>query len=65
MSEDDLQNADLSNLRVNEMTVEQRMEMRRRYQNFIRNVMKGSAIGSSSPPAAKNPTKWVPTKVIR
>jgi len=69
VSNHDLRNADLSSLRVNDMTTEQKTELRRRYQEFLRHVMKkGSATAGASPgpaPAPPKHTKWVPSKVIR
>jgi hypothetical protein len=56
MDDDDLQQADLSHLRLTEMTVEQKTEMRRRYVDFVRRLAK--------PPTAKRKvatlSKWMP-----
>ena len=65
MATNDLRNADLSKLQVNDMTKEQKLELRRRYQNFLKQYMKDAAKASAAPPPPKKHTKWVPTKVIR
>jgi hypothetical protein len=61
MEEKNLRNADLSHLRVQEMTPEQRAEMRRRFEHFVRNVMrKGKA--AAAPQKTPRAAKWVPGK---
>jgi hypothetical protein len=56
MDDEDLQQADLSHLRLTEMTVEQKAEMRRRYVDFVRRLAKPPA------PARRPATigKWMP-----
>ena len=56
----ELRQADLSNLRVQDMTPQQRGELRRRYADFVRHF-------DGAPPAAAKPkavgkriSKWVP-----
>ncbi|HEV2676849.1 MAG TPA: hypothetical protein VGV37_20145 [Aliidongia sp.] len=55
---DDLRQADLSNLTINQMTKEQRAEIRRRFEEFI------SAFAKNGPnqqiTAAPKVRKWVP-----
>jgi hypothetical protein len=61
MQDEDLRQADLSHLRLGEMTDEQKAELRRRYADFV------SRLGK--PPATKpvrtkapNAVKWMPAK---
>jgi hypothetical protein len=63
MGDDDLRNADLTQLSVREMTPTQRAELKRRYQTFV------AAFGPTTAaklPASKTrtpkPKKWVPGK---
>jgi hypothetical protein len=64
MSDDELRQADLSHLRIDQMTPEQKAEMRRRYDEFVRSIAgrapkpSRSAAGTAPP----NTTKWVPKK---
>jgi hypothetical protein len=55
---DDLRQANLSHLKINEMTAEQRAEIRRRFEEFV------SAFAKSGPKqqitAAPKVRKWVP-----
>jgi hypothetical protein len=55
---DDLRQANLSHLKINEMTAEQRAEIRRRFEEFV------SAFTKSGPnqqiTAAPKVRKWVP-----
>jgi len=55
-----LRQADLSNLRVQDMTPEQRAELRRRYADFVRHF--DCAPPSAAPPKAgrKRIRKWMP-----
>ena len=46
MSDADLRQADLSHLSLAEMTQEQRAEMRRRYDDFVKRLAKPPAAGS-------------------
>jgi hypothetical protein len=57
---EDLRNADLSNLSVDDMSPEQRAEMRRRFRDFLQNVWKAAPATPSRP--AKKIRRWVPTK---
>lgn len=65
MADDDLHNADLSQLSVRDMTPAQRAELKRRYQTFV------AAFGPTTAaklPAGKakttKPKKWVPGKKV-
>ena len=61
MEQKNLRNADLSHLLVQDMTPEQRAEMRRRFEHFVRNVMrKGKA--APRPQKTPRPAKWLPGK---
>jgi hypothetical protein len=59
MDDDNLRQADLSHLRLTEMTAAQKAEMQRRYADFVRRAAK-------KPPAAAaarrqgNVSKWQP-----
>ncbi len=61
MPDEDLQQADLSHLRLNDMTAAQKAEMRRRYVDFVRRLAKPPA----SPIRVSKATSWVPAKKIR
>ena len=67
MSDDELRQADLSHLRIDQMTPEQKAEIRRRYDEFVRSLAgrapKPSRNAASATPP--NATKWVPTKKVR
>jgi hypothetical protein len=60
VTEEQLRQADLSHLRLQDMTPGQRAELRRRYENFSRHF------GSRAPPSSAEPKKkprvrkWVP-----
>jgi hypothetical protein len=60
VTEEQLRQADLSHLRLQEMTPDQRAELRRRYEIFIRHF--GSGLPSSSAAPKKKPQvrKWTP-----
>ena len=59
--EDELRQSDLSHLRLQDMSPDQRAELRRRYNDFVRHFGRG---GNTSPsPAESKPSprrKWVP-----
>jgi hypothetical protein len=57
----ELQQADFSNLRVQDMTPQQRAEIRRRYADFVRHF-DGSPQAAAQPKAAagRRISKWVP-----
>jgi hypothetical protein len=62
MQDEELRQADLSHLRLAEMTAEQKAEMRRRYVDFVRRL--------ANPPARKarpaaGAAKWMPGKRVR
>jgi hypothetical protein len=58
MTDEDLQQADLTHLRVTEMTPEQKAEMRRRYVEFVRRLAKPPV--AAAPARVSKATKWVP-----
>jgi len=61
MTDDDLSQADLSQLSLRQMTPAQRAELKRRYQTFVANFQPDSA--AKLPAAAvPKPKKWVPGK---
>jgi hypothetical protein len=62
MADEDLRNADLSHLRIDEMSEAQRAELRRRYDDFVRRVVKPQRAPASpaAPAAAKPVRKWTP-----
>ena len=58
--EDELRQSDLSHLRLQDMNPDQRAELRRRYNDFVRHFGRGGTI--SPPPAESKPSprrKWV------
>jgi hypothetical protein len=59
MTDEDLQQADLTHLRVTEMTPEQKAEMRRRYVEFVRRLAK-PPVAAAAPVRTSKATKWVP-----
>lgn len=61
MPNDDLRNADLSHLRVQEMTPEQRAELRRRYDDFLERVVKPTAARAPAAPR-KKVQAWAPPR---
>ncbi len=65
MSDDELRQADLSHLRIDQMTPEQKAEMRRRYDEFVRSVAGRSTkpARNAAPATPPNTAKWVPKKV--
>ncbi len=63
MGDDDLRNADLSQLSVREMTPAQRAELKRRYAAFVANF--GPTTAAKLPGQGKaKPKKWVPGKKV-
>jgi hypothetical protein len=60
MDDGDLRNADFSHLRVQDMTAEQRAEMRRRYAEFVRRVVRRPAVEQGKPAKPRRVAKWVP-----
>ncbi len=57
--EHELRQADLSNLTVSQMTPEQRIEMRRRFDAFMKEMV-GVPLIKPKPERAANVRKWVP-----
>jgi hypothetical protein len=57
---EDLRQADLSHLAVKDMTPEQRAELRRRYDEFVKNVVRAGERSQKLPGPAKKLRKWVP-----
>lgn len=61
MGDNDLRNADLSELSVREMTPAQRAELKRRYADFVANF--GPSTTAKLPKAkSPKPKKWAPEK---
>lgn len=61
MEKDKLQQADLTDLRLQDMTPDQRAELRRRYDHFLRHFGRGG-VTSRHPAPKSQPRKWVPGK---
>ncbi len=55
--DDDLSQADLSNLSLKDMTPAQRAEMRRRYDDFMKTFKKDAVAPTPMPAGVR---KWVP-----
>ena len=65
MGDNDLRNADLSQLSVREMTPAQRAELKRRYADFVGNFGPTSAAKLPAGKAkSRKPKKWVPGKRV-
>jgi hypothetical protein len=60
MDEQDLRNADFSDLRIQDMTREQRAELRRRYLDFVRRVVRRPVKSKGGLARPKQIKKWVP-----
>jgi hypothetical protein len=58
MKNDDLTQADLSHLRVQDMTDAQRAELRRRFEDFVTRVVKRPLPGAAEKPTRVE--KWTP-----
>lgn len=58
--ESDLEHADLTHLRLQEMTPSQRAELRRRYDLFVRHFGGTGAAAPKLPERKQRVTKWVP-----
>jgi hypothetical protein len=58
-ADEDLRQADLSHLAVNQMTPAQRAEIRRRYAEFINRLAKPPAV-KPMPTPARPTSKWIP-----
>ncbi len=56
----ELRQADLTHLRLQEMTREQRAELRRRYEDFLRHFGGTGVAPTRYPEREKRVTKWVP-----
>ena len=56
----DLNHIDLSHLRLQEMTPDQRAELRRRYDRFVRHFGRAGAPDARAAAAAPRPRKWRP-----
>ena len=61
MGDDDLHNADFSQLSIRDMSPAQRAELKRRYAAFVANFNPTSAAKLPGKTKAK-PKKWVPGK---
>lgn len=61
-SDETLSQADLSHLRLQDMTPEQRAELRRRYDAFVRHFGDGGPDSAANTAARKKsaPRKWTP-----
>jgi hypothetical protein len=64
MTDEDLQQADLTHLRVSDMTPEQKAEMRRRYVEFVRRLAK-PPMAAPAPARVSKAMKWAPGTKIR
>jgi hypothetical protein len=61
---DDLRQADLSKLKESEMTDAQRAELRRRFQDFVKNVWANGRRAAAPKRAPRSVKAWVPTKRV-
>ncbi len=59
-SEDALRQADLSHLHLQDMTPDQRAEMRRRYDDFVGHFGRDGIAPSRYPEPKKRVRKWTP-----
>ncbi len=61
VADDQLRQADLSQMRLQEMTPDERAELRRRYESFVKHFGPAGAPKSRAPAASKSKLrKWVP-----
>lgn len=60
MGDDDIRNADLSQLSVRDMTPAQRAELKRRYADFVANFNPTVAAKLPAGKPKSKPKKWVP-----
>jgi hypothetical protein len=58
----DLRNADLSNRDVRQMSDDEKAELRRRYEHFIKHVVKAGPTSAGPVKAPSRAKPWVPTK---
>lgn len=63
-NEEDLHQADLSGMAIKDMTPEQKAEMKRRFEEFVR-AFKSSQPGASAKKAKPKVQKWTPQKAFR
>lgn len=63
MTNDDLRQADLSELSVSDMSPAQRAELKRRYRRFVANFQPETT--AKVPVATGKPKKWVPGRKVR
>lgn len=59
-SDSEIKQADLTHLRLQDMTPEQRAELRRRYDRFVRHFGGAGAAAARPPQHKPRVTKWVP-----
>ena len=59
---DDLRQADLSGLSVEQMSVEQKAELRRRFQAFVADVWVGGRKAAAPARPERKIRPWLPTK---
>jgi hypothetical protein len=60
VTEEHLRQADLSHLRLQDMTAEQRAELRRRYEEFTRHFGRGGLPASNDKKKKPRIRKWTP-----
>jgi hypothetical protein len=60
MEDSDLRDADLSHLRVQDMTADERAEMRRRYVEFVRRMVRPRARPPAAASKQRRVKKWMP-----
>ena len=63
MGDEDIRNADLSQLTVRDMTSEQRAELKRRYADFVANFNPTTTAKLPGKTKTK-PKKWVPGQKV-
>jgi hypothetical protein len=60
VTEEQLRQADLSHLRLQDMTPDQRAELRRRYEHFVQHFGSGVPVSKAAPKKTPRVRKWTP-----
>lgn len=59
-TEEELRQADLSHLRLQDMTPDERAELKRRYDDFVRHFVGAAAATKRAAAKKPRPRKWMP-----
>lgn len=59
MDDEEITQADLSKLRLQDMTADQRAELKRRYDHFVKHFGR-TGVKSRHPAPKRQPRKWTP-----